>query len=121
MTTSVAQAVSTPLAIQLVGEAEPRKLTLLDLSTAHLTAVTRGLMSNDAVDAIAYRKDEHGWFVYVPSKADGVEIGEHCPDDLAACIRYAQMHDADWIMFDCDAEVCGDLASFDDASGAAEQ
>ncbi len=88
---------------------------MLDLSTAHLSPVTRELMFNDAADAIYYGKGDYGWFVHVPEKDhENRGIGEHCPHDLASCLVYAQEQGAQWIMFDCDAGYVTALEVFDD-------
>jgi hypothetical protein len=115
MTTSVASEAASPLASNHKGSATLVKFTMLDLSTAHLSSVTRELMDNDATDAILFKMGDYGWFVHVPSKSDGIDVGEHCPRDLAACIHFAQEHGADWIMFDTDAKVVPGLPDYEDA------
>ena len=92
------------------------EFTVLDVSTAHLSQVTRELLADDAVDQIAYPKGDYGWFVHVPNADDGVEVSEHCPPDLAQCLQLAQRAEAHWVMFDADGTIIDELPVYDDAA-----
>ncbi|TBR75380.1 MAG: hypothetical protein EPN64_13135 [Burkholderiaceae bacterium] len=90
---------------------------MLDISTAHLSLMTRELLDNEAAGVISYPKGGCGWLVYVPQREDNDEsrgIGEDCPCDLGECLRYAQDQGAHWIMFDCDAESVLTLRVYND-------
>ena len=80
-----------------------------DCSTAHLSPASR-----DYLDSHALARDEmiastpYGWFVWC-----GDEIEEDVPADLATVIRHARALDADYILFDADAEVSDALPRFE--------
>lgn len=80
-----------------------------DCSTAHLSTASR-----DYLEVHALARDEmiattpYGWFVWC-----GNEIEEDVPADLAAIVRRARALDADYILFDADAEVSDALPRFE--------
>lgn len=82
---------------------------LFDCSTAHLWPAPR-----DYLDSHALARDEmivstpYDWFVWC-----GDEIEEDVPADLATVIRHARALDADYILFDADAEMSDALPTFE--------
>lgn len=80
-----------------------------DCSPAHLSLASRAYL-----DSHALARDEmiastpYGWFVW-----RGDETQEEVPADLAAVVRHARALDADYILFDADAEVSPALPTFD--------
>lgn len=80
----------------------------LDCSTAHLSAASRAYLDAHATagDELISRSP-YGWFIW--AGGDEADI----PADLAAIMRHAQQRDADYILFDADAEVSGALPTFD--------
>ena len=92
---------------------KPDVAKMIAVNTGHILADTLRLIRSDAIQGvISYQKneacslEEFGAFVYI--QGDWKE--QDVPADLAACIEYAQKHDADWIMFDYDVEPVDDLA-----------
>src|SRR2546428_10155927 len=91
------------------------KFKVLDVPTAHLSPQTRQrLEAFDVEGVLFYPKGPWGWFVNVPSREDGLVVGEEVPTDLKACIQFAQTLEKEWIMFDCDGTVMQDLPKFVD-------
>lgn len=88
---------------------------MLDLSTGHLTALTRALLEANALNgALYYAKGPWGWFLNVPTIEDGVEIDPSLPVDLKQCLHYAQGQKVEWIVFDCDGSYVAELATYED-------
>ena len=81
-----------------------------DCSTAHLSPASRAYL-----DAHAEVRDEmiastpYGWFVWAASE----EIADDIPVDLADIMRHARGLDADYVLFDADAEVNAALPTFE--------
>lgn len=93
-------------------------LTFLDLSTAHLSPLTRKRMSNlDEIGTIYYPKGDYGWFVYVHDPSDFPDLNEELPADLRACLEYARANGMQWLMFDCDASEVDGLRTYQDDVG----
>lgn len=82
--------------------------TMLVLSTLHLQHDTCTQWLDHAPFA-AFTKADYGWFVYVPEDLDGVDM----PDDLKACCERAHARGCEWLMFDRDADMLPELASYD--------
>lgn len=89
------------------------KVALLGLCTSHLTRSTasrmdtvRGLLH---LDYPIYAKSDFGWFVPIVTDLMGSDL----PDDLLACMTYAEGHGCTWIMFDRDIPATGDLPVYD--------
>ena len=100
-------------------QSQPTTFTMLDLSTAHLKPETRTLLTQDLVDgALIYPKGPWGWFVHVPTETDGLTISDEVPADLKACILYAQRHQQNWLMLDCDGTVASELPVYGDVEEA---
>lgn len=78
---------------------------MLTLSTSHVSAETsEKLTKNGETDELplsAYPKATFGWFVYFSGLTDA-QI-ESLPEDLRACIRFAQANDCTVLCFDEDA------------------
>lgn len=84
-----------------------------DCSTAHLSPASRAWLD----DGVARSADQplhwvagtpFGWLVW----ADEVP-GDDVPADLAAIMRHARRHGAEYILFDADAAVNDALPTFD--------
>lgn len=90
----------------------PNLRNFMDLSTAHLSLATRGLMEkvsgefalNHWIAATPY-----GWFTY----CDEENAEDSIPKDLFECMTYARKHGADYILFDRDADALTDLPTFE--------
>ena len=94
-----------------------RKLPIykyLDISTAHIKEETdvylRRQVENDNSPLIVYEK-ECGYFVCVPYNLDIIEM--HIPNDLASCLGFAQKHNCQWLVLDCDAEIIDELETYE--------
>lgn len=86
-------------------------LKMLALSTSHLTSDTADDINYDNIDGlIRYRKDEYGWFVYVPE--ENWEFHDH-PADIYDCLVFARKNGFDWIMFDRDVEPIDELPVYE--------
>ena len=80
-----------------------------DCSTAHLSPASRAYLGSHALardEMIA--STPYGWFVWC-----GDEIDEDVPADLAAITQHARALDADYILFDADAELSDALPTFE--------
>jgi hypothetical protein len=90
--------------------------TFYDLSTGHLTAATRRLLDTTKMERwpVAGGRMPFGFFIYAHDEDSEGNI----PADLWACIQLAHKHGADYILFDCDAELIEDLPSYDDEEPA---
>ena len=79
-----------------------------DCSTAHLSPAARAYLDRHAAagdEMIA--STPYGWFVWC-----GGEV-EEAPADLATIMVHATAMDADYILFDADAEVSRHLPTFE--------
>ena len=99
---------------------------MIALSTAHISKETCKMMedpiSNESLycSVSIYPKDQGdafgcvGFFVpIVRFKYEDPDCYEgSIPEDLAACIKYAISYDADWLMFDRDAEIVPELPEY---------
>lgn len=89
----------------------------LDLSTAHLTPATHGLLDDapDHLPTVMKHPDGYGWLVYVhQDDVDPEEDTENIPPDLLACLNLAREHGCGWMVFDCDADTIPGLPTYDD-------
>ena len=87
---------------------------MLDVSTAHLSPETRQrLETSDIEGVLFYPKGPWGWFINVPSREDGLTVGDEVPADLKNCIEFAQTLEKEWIMFDCDGSIVQELPKFE--------
>jgi hypothetical protein len=88
--------------------------SMLALSTAHLKPETIELMSTGEIaGALYYPKGIWGFFVYIPSAKDGIEIDPELPQDLRNCMNAARMLGHGWVMFDQDVTAVNELEVFD--------
>ena len=89
---------------------------ILVLSTAHISESTADEMnaataSTTRFPVNVYGKSDFGWFIFVPSSLEYPD--NRVPEDLQAVLRYARENDCEWIMFDRDADIDGNLQVFD--------
>lgn len=88
--------------------------SMLALSTAHLKPETIELMnSGEVAGVLYYPKSIWGFFVYVPSAKDGIEIDPEAPQDLRNCMNAARQLGHGWLMFDQDVTPVDELEVFD--------
>ncbi|WNC17938.1 hypothetical protein [Brevibacillus brevis] len=85
---------------------------VLELSTAHISEETNGLIEQDVLGIVAYEKAEYGWLLLVPQD-DYEEETRSLPDDLKAIFDLAQEHDCVWVMLDRDGYMYDSLPVFD--------
>ena len=74
---------------------------LLSLSTGHVTdPATREMLNDNTSENYPTLggSTHYGWFVYANE-----ENHYNIPADLWACMVFARLHGADYILFDCDA------------------
>lgn len=79
-----------------------------DCSTAHLSPDARAYLDDHAAardEMIA--STPFGWFIWCGGEDDG-----DVPPDLAHVLAHARSLDADYVLFDADAEVSEALPSF---------
>lgn len=78
---------------------------MLTLSTAHITKETAEALDNEVFAGcpylVVYQKDDYGWFVYLPSKIEKIDI----PHDLKKCMLFAKDLGCDWLCLDANGEV----------------
>lgn len=87
---------------------------MLDVSTAHLSPETRQRLETADIEGVLfYPKGPWGWFIYVPSRDEGLNVGDEVPADLKNCIDFAQTLEKEWIMFDCDGSIVQELPKFE--------
>ena len=90
------------------------KYTMLGLSTGHVTEATAKMLDNEDLSIVVYPKSEYGWFVHVPTyEPDFEDCKTDLPEDLRACLDWARKHNAEWLMFDRDAELDEELPVYD--------
>lgn len=79
---------------------------MMTISTAHITERTSGLLDNskwcDQNCLMVCKKQEFGWFVYVP---DHMDYLCSIPNDLRNCMRFAMDNQAQWLCLDSDGPV----------------
>lgn len=92
----------------------PNTLSMLDLSTGHLSLATRELLerSEDCADVgVTWRP--YGYFLSAdPESFRDKEL----PPDLLHCVRYAHANGAAYLLFDADAEIQEGLPYYDDTN-----
>jgi len=92
----------------------PNTLSMLDLSTGHLSLATRELLerSEDCADVgVTWRP--YGYFLSAdPESFRDKEL----PPDLLHCVRFAHANGAAYLLFDTDAEVQEGLPYYDDTN-----
>lgn len=75
--------------------------TILTLAPEHISGETAAMLDENgetgALPVTVYNKDVFGWYVYFSAE---MLANNHIPDDLAACIHYAQSRGCDVICFD---------------------
>ena len=95
---------------------------ILSISTSHIKPETmRRLETNDFEWLVSYRKpnprddsESFGAFVLITDlDLDSSSETADIPKELLNVLRYAESFDCAWVMFDCDAPVCGDLPTYD--------
>ena len=91
------------------------KHKMLALSTAHVKSETAALMDAGKIEGVVlYNKGEYGWVVCIPEDIDEIdELQGKIPDDLYECMYFASNNWFDWLMFDRDVEVIGNLPVYE--------
>lgn len=85
----------------------------LDLSTAHLSPVTRRIWD------MAYGRPGwltptgHGFWVWAGDASDP-DTDNDLPEEAVACRKFARSLGCDYLLFDCDASEIEGLATYDD-------
>lgn len=95
---------------------EPVIHTMLDVSTAHLTASTLKWLWDETVSEdpngfIVYAKSEYGYFI--PIIDESLSEGNNIPDDLMQIIDFAQNQDCTWLMIERDGFTIDQLPLYD--------
>lgn len=92
----------------------PNTLSMLDLSTGHLSLATRELLerSEDSADlGVTWRP--YGYFLSAdPESFRDKEL----PPDLLHCVRYAHANGAAYLLFDTDAAIQEGLPYYEDTN-----
>lgn len=80
---------------------------MLTISTAHISEETNQLLLDEEVDVTCFGLDEYGWLIlsYGPE--------ENLPEDLAACLKFADDHGCAWLRLDSDGMIVDGLEVFD--------
>lgn len=92
----------------------PNTVSMLDLSTGHLSLSTREALEDPAVCAeLRITERACGWFM--PVSKERLEQPE-LPLDLKHCLRYAQANGATYVLFDQDAPQQGGLPWYEDGN-----
>ena len=92
----------------------PNTLSMLDLSTGHLSLATRELLerSEDCADlGVTWRPDG-----YVLSADPENFRDRDLPPDLLHCVRYAHANGSAYLLFDTDAEIQEGLPYYEDTN-----
>ncbi len=90
----------------------------MELSTAHITEGAAGFLNSiyltEKSGLIVYKKDEYGWFVWVPDDmSDGYYNKKLIPESLWRCIKYASENNCGYLMLDASAEIIEDLPEYE--------
>lgn len=92
-------------------------VSMLMISTAHITEKTAEIMENGSFENLAvYAKEQYGFFVPVPAGSllyEGSNYQAELPEDLFACLKYAAEQNCCWLMLDRDYETVSGLPTYD--------
>lgn len=98
---------------------QPEIHVVIGMTTGHISPKTEEYLEKCVdipIGPATFRKEDvtgkHGWWVACFEEPD-----EDIPNDLRECIRFAQKHGADWIMFDGDATSYKELSVYDGHGG----
>lgn len=121
----------------ITKEAEPETAKVLTLSTAHITPETSDLLDKDVCDELSdvciYPKigmpvdlirkasdswisgSSFGWWIHIPQDDVSADLHElkNLPQDLFACIRYANGRGCEWLCLDRDGGTVSELPEYD--------
>lgn len=75
---------------------------MLTISTAHIRKETPELLDDGIRYLIVYKKDEYGWFIFVPSYENNVS---KAMPDLHRLLVFAKDMDCEWLCLDRDGEI----------------
>jgi hypothetical protein len=94
------------------GEKPCPMLRVLELSTAHISPETGGLLGHNPCSNQRIDDSTYGWWVHVHH--DDVVEGEFgYPDDLKHVLAIARGKGCQWLRLDEDADVVDDIPTFD--------
>ena len=86
--------------------------SILELSTAHISAETDELLASGQLDVISYEKGslekQVGWLLLVPMDKSG-----SLPNDLEAIFSIAREKNCTWVMLDRDSYITESLPVYD--------
>lgn len=92
----------------------------LVLSTAHMTREDSELLAEAQHDVelagmtpVTYEMDEYGWMVYVSSESLISSSLSQFSEGFRDAVEMAQAHGCLWVRFDRDANVVGELKTYD--------
>lgn len=87
---------------------------IVHISTAHISKKTADMLEQEGVTnglgISVYEKLGYGWFIYVPT---GDITESSLPEDLKACLLFAQNMGCAWLCLDRDAEMVDGLSIYE--------
>lgn len=86
---------------------------MLVLSTAHISSETNEQLQNNQEEQfplVVYEKGDYGYLILVPEHDEDLH---GVPDDLKRVLEFAALHECEWVMLDCDANVITELPTFE--------
>jgi len=78
---------------------------MLTVSTAHIMKNTPELLNDGIRGLVIYKKDEYGWFIFVPSYDKEYNNLSLIMPDLHRLLVFAKDMDCEWLCLDCDGEI----------------
>ncbi len=95
--------------------AEPAVRKMLDLATCHLPSSEFGDEMNSWDGVIAFPNREYGWILWVPDdpEEESADYDGEVPAEVLRIQLYARQHGCDYVMFDRDGPVDGNLPTWD--------
>lgn len=92
--------------------------TVLDISTAHITAETADALGQDMKPGRLWNTvnylhwHEYGWIIYIGDDDDIAYLSESGFSDLAACMRLAKEAGCQYLKLDCDGTTVEELPTY---------
>ncbi|NYF23574.1 hypothetical protein HDC33_000399 [Sporosarcina sp. JAI121] len=81
--------------------------SLLEISTAHITAKTNQWLFWTGCPIVIYPKGTYGWVIPI------IDYDEELPTDILHILAYGKVKGCHWIMLDCDGDRTNDLPTYD--------